>query len=239
MTEKLLSVVCWKWLPPPGYRSVFGPETVNVLAKMVARHYPRPHRFICVTDDPKGINGHTEIVPDWKDFSDLRSPSGVRNPSCYRRLRMFHPEIAQTFGQRFVSLDLDVVITGDLTPLWDRTEDFVMTGDTNPRTHYNGSMVLMTAGARPQVWTKFDPVESPRAARAAGHFGSDQGFISYLLGPNEKKWTTADGVYSFRNHLQPKGCALPTDAKVVIWHGEHDPWSAFGMRIEWVRQHYQ
>ena len=205
---------------------------------MVARHYRKPHKFKCVTDDPKGINSDIEIIPDWKDFADLPSPSGNRNPSCYRRLRMFHPEIGSVFGARFVSLDLDMVITGDLTPVWDRPEDIVLVGDTNPRTYFNGSMILMTAGARPQVWTTFDPKKSIAAARVAGHFGSDQATISHCLGPKEAKWTTADGVYSYRNHIESNGNALPADARVVICHGARDPWDRYMQRIDWVQREY-
>ena len=58
------SVVTWRWRPPTGYRSVFGPETVNTLKRMVDRHYSAPHRFIAVTDDPKGIDPSVELVQD-------------------------------------------------------------------------------------------------------------------------------------------------------------------------------
>lgn len=237
----MLTVVCWKWRPFPGYRSTYGPETVNTLRRMVARHYPEPHRFVCVTDDPVGIDSSIEIVPLWQDFAHLRSPHGGNNPSCYRRLRAFSPDIAQTFGDRFVSLDLDCVITGDLRPLWHRTEEFVIWGDTNPKTAYNGSMFLMTAGARRQVWERFDPKESPKRAMAAGCFGSDQGWISYCLGPRETKWTRDDGVYSFRNDLRMKGIrALPENARIVFFHGRHDPWHRdVQHEYPWAREHYQ
>jgi hypothetical protein len=238
----VLSIVTWKWTPAPGYRSTFGPQTVNVLRRMVARHYPEPHRFLCVTDDAKGLDPEVEVIPAWNDFAAVPAPSGRRNPSCYRRLRAFHPEIGATFGPRFVSLDLDLVITGDLRPLWHRREPFIIWGDTNPRTYYNGSMFLMDAGARPQVWTTFHPKKSPMQARVAGHFGSDQGWISFCLGPHEAKWTQADGVYSFRNHLHGETAApsqqLPANATVVIFHGHRDPWDRHSQRIDWVREHY-
>src|SRR5262245_54325564 len=121
------SVVCFKWRPAsPQYRSTFGPETVNVLRAMVARHFPHPHRFICVTDDPVGIDHRVEIVPLWEDFSQVPSPHGNlrKNPSCYRRLRMFASDAAEILGDRFVTLDLDCVIVGDMTSVWDRSEDF-------------------------------------------------------------------------------------------------------------------
>lgn len=234
------AVVTWRWTPPAGYRSTFPPETVNVMRRSVARNYPRPHRFVCVTDDPEGIDPEVEIVAPWDDFADIPSPSGGKNPSCYRRLRMFHPEIGSVFGRRFVSLDLDMVITGDLQPVWDRPEDIVLYGDTNPRTFFNGSMILMTAGARPQVWETFDPIESPKASKAAGHHGSDQGWLSYCLGPSEAKWTKADGVYSYRNDLAPNGASiLPPNAKIVVFHGNVDPWSPSGQRLPWVQEHYR
>lgn len=234
----MLTVVTWRWKPMPGYRSSFPVETVNVLKRMVDRHYAGPHRMLCCTDDPKGLDPDIEAVPLWTDFANLPSPHGFKNPSCYRRLRAFSPEIASVFGPRFVSLDLDCVIVGDLAPLWDRPEDFVMYGDTNPRTHYNGSMILMTAGARPQVWERFDPRTSPQRAKAAGCWGSDQGWISYCLGGGEPKWTRADGVYSFRNHLQNVS-TLPKDARVVMFHGKHDPWDPdVKAKYPWVRAHW-
>ena len=151
----------------------------------------------------------------------------------------FSLEIGTVFGRRFVSMDLDLVIKGDLRPLFDRADDFVIYGDTNPRTFYNGSLFLMTAGARPQVWTTFDRIESPRAAHRAGHFGSDQGWISYCLGPKEAKWTAADGVYSFKNDLLKTG-KLPTDARVVVFHGEQDPWAPRVQQAHaWVVEHYR
>lgn len=234
----MISVVCWRWTPRTGYRSAFGPETVNALRRMVARHYPHPHRFICVTDSPAGIDRDVEVLPDFGDFAGLTSPHGAKNPSCYRRLRMFHPDAAQWFGERFVWLDLDTVITGDVTSLWQRPEAIVLWGDTNPTTFYNGSMGLMTAGARPQVWTDFDPVVSPMRAKAAGQFGSDQGWISHCLGRGEAMWTTADGVYSFRVHMKQRAATLPANARIVMFHGSTDPWSPAAQTLAWVHDHY-
>jgi hypothetical protein len=152
---------------------------------------------------------------------------------------MFSPDIDAVFGERFVSVDLDCVIVGDLTPVWHRPEDFVIWGNTNPRTLYNGSMMLMTAGARRQVWDRFDPATSPQQAKAAGQHGSDQGWISYCLGPHESTWTQADGVYSYRNDLKKASAALPPNARIVLWHGAVDPWSHRGQQHDWVRTHYR
>lgn len=204
---------------------------------MVSRHYPHPHRFVCITDDTTGLYG-VETIPLWSDYADVPAPSGPRNPSCYRRLKLFDPAIESLLGPRFVAMDLDCVVIGDLTPIFHRPEDFVIWGDTNPKTFYNGSLQLHTAGARAKVWTEFDPVKSPFAAKAAGHFGSDQGWISYCLGPGEARWNCADGVYSYRNHIRATGI-VPTDARIVICHGALDPWVPAAAKMPWVQEHYK
>lgn len=234
-----LTIVCWKWAPAPGYRSKFTAEHVNILARMVARHYRRPHRVICVTDDAVGIDQAIGIVPLWNDHARLPSPHGPKNPSCYRRLKAFSAGAADWFGPRFVSLDLDCVIVGDLAPLWDRQDDFVIWGDTAPGTYYNGGMWLLKAGARRQVWEDFDPVRSPQAARRLGQWGSDQGWIGACLGPDEAKWSVDDGVHSYRNHIKPAGGRLPENAAIVMFHGAVDPDHAEAQRLTWVREHYR
>lgn len=232
--QPLLTVVCWRW-STPGYRSQFGPESVNALSAMVARNYPAPHRFVCCTNDAKGIAGHVEIVSDRADWSHIRSPHGAGNPSCYRRLRLFAPDAAETFGERVVSLDLDCVIVGDLRPLWDRPESFVGWQDPLYPRQLNGSMQMLRTGAHPEVWDGFNPARSPSLAKAAGFVGSDQGWLSYCL-PDAARWTAADGVYSFR-----KDCAqgLPDGARIVFFHGKVDPWSAQAQALPWVRENWR
>lgn len=239
--RQFLTFVCFKWKPPPGYRSHFGPETVNTLMRMLERHYNAPHELVCVTDDPAGIDKRVRIVPLWDDHAKIRSPHGGNNPACYRRLKMFSREAATIIAPQFVVMDLDCVITGDLIPLFDLSVDFRIWGDTARGTPYNGSLWQLKAGARRQVWERFDPIRSPMLGRKLGYIGSDQAWIGACLGPNESKWTAADGVYSFRNELQSrKRKDLPDNAKVCIFHGKYDPWSNSVQReFPWVREHYK
>lgn len=234
----MITVVTFKWAAPPGYRSIFTAKHVNVLKAMVARHYQKPHRFVCVTDDAAGIEAET--IPLWTDYAHLVNPFGVRRgPSCYRRLKLFHPHAERIFGPRIVMMDLDVVVTGDLAPLFDRPEDFVIWGDTHPRTFYNGSFWTLKTGSLPEVWTDFDPVKSPLLAREAGHFGSDQGWLSYRLGAGRPTFGKADGIYSYRVHIAPAGGVLPQNARLVVFHGKHDPWGPGAQRHAWVREHWR
>lgn len=238
-----MTFVTWRWKPQAGYRSTFAPESVRTLRNMLKRHYPKPHRFVCVTDTPHELfrcDRTIETIPLWKDWADIPSPHGGHNPSCYRRLRLFAPDAAKVFGDtELASLDLDSVLVRDVTSVFDRTEDFVAFGETDPRSFYNGSFMRLRAGTRTQVWERFNPATSPKEAKAAGRFGSDQGHISHVLGPGEAIWRPSDGVYSFRVHLQSGKKPLPDNARLIAFHGGIDPWMAQAMRIPWIKEHYR
>jgi hypothetical protein len=199
----MLSVITFKYLKP-GYRTVYTAAHVNTLRNMVERCYNHPHRFFCVTDDPTGIDSRVEIVPMWDDHFGLINPSHPTNrPNCYPRLKLFSGQMASIFGQRFVSLDLDMVLADDVAPLWNRPEDVVIY-DARGDDHYNGSMFMQTAGSREQVWTAFDPVESPKMTTRAGMRGSDQAWIRYMLSPHAATWSFEDGVYAYLNLVPPR-----------------------------------
>lgn len=234
------SVVVWKWLKP-GYRSKFDAASVNTMRSMVARHYPRPHRFICITDDPRGIDPGIEVVPIWDEHKDLLNPTWSWAPSCYRRLRAFSADFREIAGERFVSIDLDCVVLGDLRPLWDRTEDFVMYASNHAKYHLNGSMFMMTAGCRREVWDTFDPDNSPRIANAAGNNGSDQGWIQHVLGRDQPTWTNKDGIFAYLKDCERlRRGRLPDGARLVVFHGKKNPWDRDVQRVSpWVRVHYR
>lgn len=233
----MITFVAWRWRPVKGYRSTFAPDTVYSLKAMLDRNHHRPHRFVCVTDEPEALPG-IETIPLWDFGAGIKSPIGHSYPSCYRRLRVFAPDAGEWFGERLVSIDLDTVIVGDVTPLFDRPEDFAIWGSSDfPRQQYCGSLWMLKTGTRPQVYTEFDPVLSPDAARRNGYRGSDQAWINHVI-PNEAMWGKKDGVYSYRKDIARFGNRLPKDARLVAWHGKLDPWGKIGQRIPWVKEHY-
>lgn len=219
------SVITWKW-DKPGYRSRFTSDIVNALRRDVARYYPHPHRFICITDDPSGLDDGIERVPLWTFWGGIENPTwGAKGPSCYRRLAAFHPDFEQIAGKRFVSLDLDVVIVDDLTPLWNRPEDFVITKAVAGEQIYNGSMFMMTAGSKRRVYDRFDPERSPQMTAAEGLRGTDQAWIQYALGPHEATWSAEDGVFGYRvDCVRKLRGGLPRNARIVMFWGKPDPW---------------
>lgn len=249
-TRLMLSFVTFKWRPAPGYRSNYGPEQVNTLRRMVARHYDAPHIFYCVTDNPSGLDPEVISVPLWDDYANLPNPSFRGGPSCFRRLKLFSSDIGALLGDRIVHMDLDVVITGDLRPLLDRSEPFVGWRNPNPRWPLNGSFFMLRAGAHSEVWEDFDADLSPAIANAAGCRGSDQGWMSYVLGRDQPTWSADDGVYSFQDELYRRGRfgrgrssgtgRLPDGARVVVFHGALDPWMPEAVKVApWIKEHYR
>ncbi len=241
----MIDVVCWLWKPSPGYRSQFSPQYVNILKNMVARNYPHPHRFNCITDDVTqgGFDPEVNLIPLWDDHRKRESLYGPNTPSCYPRLRAFDKHTMLSFGmKRFVSIDLDVVITGDLTEVFDRKEDFLIWGATLRRTPYNGSLWMMNVGARQQVWDRFsqDPEKLITRARGAGFYGSDQAVMNYVLGPHEVKLDEQHGVYSYRMHVKPVNGTLPKNAKIVFFEGHYDPWNPATQDVApWITRYYK
>jgi hypothetical protein len=237
----MLDICVFKW-KQKGYRSTYGPEQVHVMRNMVKRNYGKPHRFTCITDDPHGINtDDIRVLPLWDDFGNLPNPSFRGGPSCFRRLKMFSKEAADFIGPRFACIDLDAVITGDLSGILDRSEDFIIWGDTVPGYWYNGSFWMMNAGARSKVWETFDPNKSPQIAHAAGRRGSDQGWISHCLGKGEATLSREEGIYSYNNHIHKKyGGKIPDNCRIVFFHGIHDPWHTdIQRKYAWVRENYK
>lgn len=227
-----LHVVCFKWSPTHSNQPVrYTAKHVNRLASMVKRNLSIPHRFVCITDDPTGLAPRIKVVRLWQKLRRL----GGR----YMKLMAFSPKMRKLVGARFVVIDLDAVVTGDLTPLFLRKESFVIWNGTAARTAYNSSMILMTAGARAKVWTRFDAQRSPRRIKESGVMGTDQAWISLCLGRGEATWTAKDGVLSYRKHVRPLG-RLPKHARIVFFHGPWDP-SRDSLRRKhpWIARHWR
>lgn len=161
-------------------------------------------------------------------------------PGCFCRLRMFDPDWQEKHGLtgRIVSLDLDLVVTGPLDDLFDRPENFVILQGANYSNPcpYNGSVFMLRAGARPDVWKDF----SLKRASEIPHFEfpDDQGWFAHKI-PNAAGWKAGpeSGIYAFQKPGWPKGDDLPKDAKIVAFPGWRDP-SKF-THLDWVRNNWK
>jgi hypothetical protein len=163
----------------------------------------------------------------------------IRVPGCFTRLRLFDPAWCAAQGlepsDRVLVLDLDLIVTGDLAPLFAGAEPFKILQGVNASNPcpYNGSVWRLDIGYRPDVWTGF----SLEAAAKVPHdkFPDDQAWFAHTL-PDAGKFTSEDGVYAFHKPGWPKGKALPKNARIVAFPGWRDP-SRF-THLDWVRRHW-
>jgi hypothetical protein len=238
MMSELL-IMTWYWKQAEN-KCEYSASTVNTWAAMMRRHLTIPHRLVCVTDDPEGIE--IETIPLPKDFDSIRSVAWSEEkgcPQCYRRITLFSPDAAQIFGaERFVSMDMDCVVTGNIDYLFERPEDFVMFRGTSGKRPYNGSMVMMTAGSRTDVYTRL-MTEGQSLVEAAQHqyLGSDQAIISYVLGPGEAVWDQSDGVFfwspKFKRNYRSR---IPENMRLLFFPGHPKPWQA--LEYPYIRAHW-
>lgn len=235
-----LTFLCWLWRGSNLTGREFLPAHVGVLARMVARHCPVPHRFVCLADRPKGFPAGVEALatpPAAARLAQLPSPEGGRFPACYRRLWAFSAEAA-ALGDRLVVMDVDLVILGSLAPLLERTEPFVgwrPLASWGGRQRIGGGLYALTAGARQDIWEDFRPPASIAEARAAGFRGSDQAWMSYRLAESCPVWGPEAGLYSIRDMANGRA-PLPPDARLVQFNGPVKPWQS---SLSWVRAHWR
>lgn len=218
MTEPL-TVVCWKW---KGWRShYYTPAHVHALARMLKKHLKRPYKLVCITDDPTGIT-ECETFPIWDDKDEYRL--GPRDFNCFRRLRVFSDEISKQLGSRIVSMDLDMLITGDITDLFAGDEDFKIIEGTVA--DYNGSMFMFKAGTHSDIWDNLpsDPMavinDHNTKMRKRVNFGSDQAWMSMMI-KDAPVWTTEDGIHPYR---VIKETGAPPNTRLVYFAGLIKPW---------------
>jgi len=221
-----LIVTTWLW------GDSYGEHYVRRLAAGVHRSLTEGHRFICFSDTPRHLPG-IEQYP-------IPNLELTRVKGCFARLRLFDPGWQRncniSAGDRIVNLDLDLVVTGMLDPLFYRSDDFTILQGINSSNPcpYNGSVWMLRAGARPDVWREFS---LDAASKIKFHaFPDDQGWFHHMM-PAAGSWGPAQGVYGFKKEGWPSGENLPEGARIVAFPGWRDP-SKFE-HLSWVKENWR
>lgn len=225
----MLTIACFKWnRPKTGYQLPavcdYTADHVNTLGRMLERHLTIPYEFVAITDDPTGIECRT--IPLWDDYRHLGG--------CYTRLKVFDKDF-DLLGDRFALIDLDVVITGNCDHIFGIDADFAIHAydyPDRPNQRYNGALIVMDRGARPQVWDEFSEATPALMSDDRTRIGSDQKWISTVLGPGETRLGPADGVFE----ALPIRGYLPSKAAMVFFSGKRDPSQR---QYPWVKEHYR
>ena len=229
------NVICMKW----GTR--YDPSYVNILASMVRRHLSAPHRFVCFTDDPAGIDPRVETRPIAGMTHDLSKPE-----RGWMKLSILGKETGGLEGTALF-LDLDIVVLGDLDPFFELPGAFRIIRDWNLRGGVigNSSVFRFELGKHEDVLRNF----LDREAELRKEFRNEQAYLSAAM---QKKgvldYWPADWCLSFKRHslrafpaslfLEPKRPGPNT--KIVVFHGYPNPHQVLGgwhnlKKLRWVR----
>lgn len=199
----------------------YPPHYVHRLESAVARNMKGDYRF------------HV-----WKPHPEDEPLTQI--PGCFCRLRAFSPEWQAEHGiepgDRIVCMDLDLVVTGGLDVVFYRLEPFVIlqgVNSSNPNP-YNGSVWMLRAGYRPDVWSDFTLEKASKVPWFA--FPDDQAWFHHMM-HDAGAFGPETGVYAFGKPGWPKGADLPESARVVAFPGHRDP-SQFAS-LPWVREHWR
>ncbi|MEH6524013.1 hypothetical protein [Sulfitobacter sp.] len=244
--------------------TLYGPEYVNNLARGVARHLSRPHRFICFTDDTSDLIPGIETYP----LPKLGLPDGLGD-TRWQKLALFAPELFDLKGTALF-LDLDLVILDDLEVFFNDDAPFrIIRDDTlfrakplralNPKRDSflasvgNSSVFRYEIGAHSYILENF--VAAPEVATA--QFQISQQYQTAQLAENGNlNYWPEEWCVSFKNRCVPRGIksyfadpTLPNGAHIVVFAGSpkmHDALNGHGSRlhrrignVDWLRNAWE
>ncbi len=223
---------------------------VSALNIALRRHLTIPYRFNLISDDPDDeafcVKAGIRFIPLWSTMANVKN--------CGRRLYAFKPLMRTLIGERFAWLDLDVVLTGNVDHIFSRPEPFVGLKTPAPPMAFNGTFVMMDAGAFPDVLDSWTPERYEACgqfwigAGCAGGGASDEGWMSYQLQGRPGVATVGgqqgvDGIYYFKRHMEQRfrgRIPLPADARMVVMNGKRfDPsMPEWHTRAPWILEHW-
>ncbi len=118
----------------------FTPEYVTRLQSMVERWIDRPHRFVCLTDQPHLVRG----------VETIRVPTPAPLKGWWSKIELYNP----THGLlgRVLYLDLDTLIVGPLGPILDFPAAFALVPDAGSFVPHNGRVCVKRFNSSVMVW---------------------------------------------------------------------------------------
>lgn len=240
----MVNVVCMKWGPK------YGPEYANRLYAMVKRNLKREFRFVCFTDDAKGL--HKEI--NTQPMPEIYVPPAA-DVSPWRKLALLGEKLGDVEGTTLF-LDLDVVIVDSIDPFFDEFErcgkfTIIENWTQMGRGIGNSSVYCFKVGAHKDVLDYYNT----HTEEVLGQYDNEQMYLSLKIG--DINYWPADWCASFKIHCIPK---LPMrwwktpsygpNTKIVVFHGSPLPnqaakgeWKKGSWRkclkpTPWINQHW-
>ena len=246
----MLTIVTMKWNAQVTGESIPSQSIINYGRDHVTKHYNMCKRwmdtefnYVFYTDEfidglPEGIDQR----PLFPTFSNHFERGG-----CYHRLFMFSKEFYEMHAP-FVSMDLDMVITGDITSLFDTDQPFVyykMKGGDGNGWRMNNGMFYINTDMFDPLWKAFDERPEMVISNRKGA-GTDQGVTNGMIGNFEELacWQQGEfgpGIWDLRQDFDEKNRTdLPHKCKIVMCPGPRDPsLKNYADKYPWLKQYYE
>ncbi|CBG89347.1 hypothetical protein [Citrobacter rodentium] len=202
----------------------YAPEHV----KWLKRQLPGGYDFVCFSD--RAIRGVRTI------------PLKQSWPGWWSKIELFDP--AQCDSDIFF-LDLDTVITGDITELLAEQRMGILADFYHPST-VGSAVMRIPHGNKASIWEQFmeAPVRIMQECTQPGKKWGDQGFLDDVFQPRIIWQNEYPGqIVSYKQHIACAGMpgwhslrsegngTLPPDARIVCFHGNPKPWTS---NLPWV-----
>ena len=225
------TVVCIRW------GTAYGADDVNRLHRAVMRNVGRPTRFVSFTDPVEGLDPAIDARP----IPSIALPPGLK-PGPWRKLALWSAALGDLDGD-LLFLDLDVLVTGSLDPLFDHAPGrlVLVRNPTQGRRDGIGNSSVMRYRARsaPHLVSDFEA----DAVRMSHRFDNEQIYVTKEARLPVAFWPE-DWCPSFKHGLLPpwplylfRAPRLPPAARVVVFTGHPRPDEA--MRGLWPAKWYK
>ncbi len=237
------NIICIKW------GTLFGPEYVNRLYSGVRRNIDADVRFLCMTEDSAGFHPDIEVLPLPVEpyAAEMDKALAVANrQGAMRKVSLFKLGLIPDLEGPVLGFDLDVVITGDLTPIWQMAPGKVAmrhdwTEKRKGRPTGHGSVFRFDPAVHGFLYDDLaaDPYKVVEDAR-----GSEQRYTSHkAMEKDAFAYIPEPYVVSFKYDCNPfpgnywRAPTLPKDARVVCFHGRPKMSEAIdGYSGSWIRR---
>lgn len=209
------------------FNTKYGVEYVERLRNMVARNLTIPYEFVCLTDDPRPIDGVRLLV---------QRNAGYAKP-WWHKVHMFDPNLA--IAGRILYVDLDVIIGNNMDRLvTGLTDQFMGIQDFNRKFHpswryLNSSVMSWQHGTQSDIWNRF--AENPMSAQ---RLQGDQDWIWHNAKDRIQFWPK-EWIQSYKWEIRNReelyqrtgrggfktvsNAPLDPNCSIAVFHGDPKP----------------
>ncbi|MBQ8376369.1 MAG: hypothetical protein IJX33_04875 [Akkermansia sp.] len=221
------NVICLKW----GTR--YPAAYTNTLYRSVKKHLHRPFRFVCVTDDPTGLDEGIDAqpFPPNPGYKDERQWPGI-----FSKLAITQDGFADLKGPTLF-LDVDVVIMDDIDCFFDYKpgenciiHNWIEWHKTLFRKRPeigNSSIFRFEAGKSGYIYETF--IKEFDRAHDKSQFPTEQAFLTYAMKQKGVNWWPYDWAQSYKRCCRPIFplnlfvAPKPPKTRILVFHGNPDP----------------